>query len=78
MYFLQYYFRSMMSDRWSLAASHSNIDYIYISLELSIDYIDADIKILNPQWANHAFLECVFKFDLSISSGPGLRHGNLA
>ncbi|KAG1506717.1 hypothetical protein G6F52_011815 [Rhizopus delemar] len=83
-HFLQCHFRNVMSDLRSLVTptfrrgelSHSTIDYIYMSLDLAINYVDADVEFLNPHWTDHALLTLVFKPDLPTPSGPGLWRAN--
>ncbi|KAG1615193.1 hypothetical protein G6F45_012498 [Rhizopus arrhizus] len=84
MHFVQCHFRNIMSDLRSLVTptfrrgelTHSTIDYIYMSLDLTINYVDADVESLNPHWTDHALLTLVLKPDLPTPSGPGLWRAN--
>ncbi|KAG1050388.1 hypothetical protein G6F43_007333 [Rhizopus delemar] len=39
------------------ATTHSTIDYIYLSLDMSINYVDADVEFLNFEWTDHTLLQ---------------------
>ncbi|KAG1529209.1 hypothetical protein G6F50_018154 [Rhizopus delemar] len=47
-----------------------------MSLDLTINYVDADVESLNPHWTDHALLTLVLKPDLPTPSGPGLWRAN--
>ncbi|KAG1534096.1 hypothetical protein G6F49_013421 [Rhizopus delemar] len=84
LYFLQCHFQNVMTDLRSLetatfrrgATTHSTIDYIYLSLDMSINYVAADVEFLNPEWTDHALLQVTLKADLLFDTGPGLWRAN--
>jgi endonuclease/exonuclease/phosphatase family metal-dependent hydrolase len=57
LHFLQCHFRNVISELRGLDTptfrrgdtTHSAIDFIYISLDLSVHYVDAEVDFLNPQ-----------------------------
>ncbi|KAG1229190.1 hypothetical protein G6F35_002156 [Rhizopus arrhizus] len=84
LHFLQCHFQNVMTDLRSLetatfrrgATTHSTIDYIYLSLDMSINYVDADVEFLNSEWTDHALLQVTLKAVLLFETGPGLWRAN--
>lgn len=84
LHFLQCHFRNVISELRGLDTptfrrgdtTRSAIDYLYISLDLSVHYVDAEVEFLNPQWTDHALLGLTFQMDLSTTTGPGLWRAN--
>ncbi|EIE88911.1 hypothetical protein RO3G_13622 [Rhizopus delemar RA 99-880] len=58
------------------ATTHSTIDCIYLSLDMSINYVDADVEFLNSEWTDHALLQVTLKTDLLFDTGPRLWRDN--
>ncbi|KAG1340279.1 hypothetical protein G6F62_005474 [Rhizopus arrhizus] len=79
LHFLQCHFQNVMTDLRSLetttfrrgATTHSTINHIYVSLDMSINYVDVDVEFLISEWTDHALLQVTLKADL-LDTGPGL------
>ncbi|KAG0973755.1 hypothetical protein G6F29_012651 [Rhizopus arrhizus] len=82
--FLQCHFQNVMAELRSLdtatfrrgATTRSTIDYIYLSLDMAINYVDADVDFVNSAWTDHALMSVTLKADLLTDTGPGIWRAN--
>ncbi|KAG1452697.1 hypothetical protein G6F46_009351 [Rhizopus delemar] len=84
LHFLQYHFKNVMMDLGSLdtptfrldSSTQSIIDYIYVSLDLSINFVETDVEFINSTWTDHALLQMTLKTDFQFNTGPGIWRAN--
>ncbi|KAG1050343.1 hypothetical protein G6F43_007374 [Rhizopus delemar] len=83
-HFLLCYFQNVMNDIRSLDTatfrrgeiSLSTIDYIYLSQDMVINYVGADVEFLSPHWSDHTLLQVTCKVDFVDDTRPVLWRAN--
>ncbi|KAG1558904.1 hypothetical protein G6F49_004084 [Rhizopus delemar] len=84
LHFLQCHVQNVMVDLRSLdtptfrrgLCTQSTIDFIYVSIDMSVSYVDANVEFLNASWTDHALLQVTLKTDFLFDTGPGIWRAN--
>ncbi|KAG1039064.1 hypothetical protein G6F43_012587 [Rhizopus delemar] len=84
LHFLQCHFQNVMVDLRSLdtptfrrgPCTQSTIDFIYVSIDMSVNYVDANVEFLNASWTDHALLQVTLKADFLFDTGPDIWRAN--
>lgn len=76
---LNRHFQNVMSDLHDLhtctfrrgAVTRSTVNYLFLSATLFVNYIDATVDFVDPEWPDHTILSVELKLDLADSHYPG-------
>ncbi|KAG1047406.1 hypothetical protein G6F43_010143 [Rhizopus delemar] len=82
--FVQCHFKNVMTELSLIdtptfrrgSSTQSIIDYIYVSLDLSVNFVEADVEFINPAWTDHALFQMTLKTDFQFNTGPGIWRAN--
>ncbi|KAG1508517.1 hypothetical protein G6F47_008389 [Rhizopus delemar] len=82
LHFPQYHFQNVMVDLRSLDTptfrrgpyTQSTIDFIYV--DMSVNYVDANVEFLNASGTDHTLLQVTLKADFLFDTGPGIWRAN--